>query len=61
MMFLSTLPPAILMGFVGYSAVKAVGRNPSAAARILMVMMVAFIFGEAIAVLAILLIFNLFS
>ena len=33
-MLLSTLGPAAVIGVVGYAAVKAVGRNPSASARI---------------------------
>ncbi len=60
-MFLSTIGPAAVIGVVGYSAVKAVGRNPSASARILLAMIVAFIFAEAIAVMSILMIFTLFK
>ena len=60
-MILSTLGPAIIVGLVGYAAVKAVGRNPSASARILLAMIISFIFAEAIAVLSILVVFNLFK
>ncbi|MCK9604732.1 MAG: ATP synthase F0 subunit C [Candidatus Omnitrophica bacterium] len=60
-MFLSTLGPAAIIGLVGYIAVKAVGRNPSAAPRILVSMIITFLFAEAIAILAILAIFNLFK
>jgi F-type H+-transporting ATPase subunit c len=60
-MFLSTLGPAIVIGVVGYAAVKALGRNPSAAPRILISMITAFIFAEAIAVLALLIVYNLFK
>ena len=60
-MFLSTLGPAAIVGLVGFAAVKAVGRNPSAAARILLAMIVAFIFAEAIAIIAILMVFSLFK
>lgn len=60
-MLLSTLTPAIVIGFVGYAAVKAVARNPSASPRILSAMIVAFIFAEAIAVMSLLLVFNLFK
>jgi len=61
MMLLSTLGPAIVIGFIGYSAVKAVGRNPAASPRILLAMIVAFLFAEAIAVMALLMVFNLFK
>jgi len=60
-MFLSTLGPAVVIGFVGFAAVKAVGRNPSASHRILIAMITAFIFAEAIAILSILMVFNLFK
>ena len=60
MMFLSTLGPAMVIGLVGQAAVKAVGRNPSASAKILTSMIVAFLFAEAIAILALLMVYNLF-
>lgn len=60
-MLLSTLGPAAVVGLVGYSAVRAVGRNPAASARILVAMIVAFIFAEAIAVMALLMVFTLFK
>lgn len=60
-MILSTVGPAAVVGIVGYAAVKAVGRNPAASARILVAMIVAFIFAEAIAVMALLIVFNLFK
>jgi F-type H+-transporting ATPase subunit c len=60
-MLLSTLGPAVVVGLVGYAAVRAVGRNPSASARILMAMIVAFIFAEAIAVMALLMVFTIFK
>lgn len=60
-MLLSTLGPAVVIGFVGYAAVRAVGRNPSASYKILTAMIVAFFFAEAIAILSILMVFNLFK
>jgi len=60
-MVLATLGPAAVIGMVGFAAVRAVGRNPSASPRILLAMIVAFIFAEAIAVMAILLVFSLFK
>lgn len=61
LMFLSTAGPAAVIAFVGYSAVRAVGRNPSASAKIFIAMILAFIFAEAIAVLALLIVYNLFN
>jgi F-type H+-transporting ATPase subunit c len=60
LMLLSTLGPSLVIGYVGYGAVKALGRNPSAAPKIFLSMMFAFIFAEAIAIIALLVIFNLF-
>jgi F-type H+-transporting ATPase subunit c len=54
------LGPAAVIGLVGFGAVKAIGRNPAATPRILLAMIVAFIFSEAIAVVAVLLVFYLF-
>ena len=60
-MLLSTLGPAAVIGLVGYSAVKAVGRNPSAAPRILISMIIAFSFAVVIAVFAISMLYMLFK
>ena len=60
-MLMSTLGPAVVVGAVGYAAVRAVGRNPSASARILLAMIVAFIFAEGIAVMSLLMVFSLFK
>lgn len=60
-LFLATLGPAAVIGIVGYAAVRALGRNPSASPRILLAMIMAFIFAEAIAVVAILTVFTLFK
>ncbi|MBI2495218.1 MAG: ATP synthase F0 subunit C [Candidatus Omnitrophica bacterium] len=60
-LLLSTLGPAAVIGIVGYAAVKAVARNPSASPRILLSMIVAFLFAEAIAILALLMVYILFK
>ncbi len=61
MMLISTLGPSLVIGMVGYASVRALGRNPSAAPKILTSMILAFIFAEAIALIALLVIFNLFK
>lgn len=60
LMLLSTLGPAIVIGIVGKEAVKSVARNPSASPKVLLAMMTAFIFSEVIAILALLVVYNLF-
>ena len=58
-LFLSSLGPAAVIAVVGYAAVKAVARNPTASPRILLSMITAFLFAEAIAVLAMLVVYLL--
>ena len=60
-MFLSTLGPSLIIAFVGNAAIKALGRNPSAAPKILVALMFAFLFAEGIAVIALVIIYNLFK
>ena len=61
LMLLSTLGPATVIGIVGYAAVKSVARNPAASPKILLAMMTTFVFAEAIAILALLVVYNLFK
>ncbi|RKY37474.1 MAG: hypothetical protein DRP78_01000 [Candidatus Omnitrophota bacterium] len=61
LMLLSTMGPAVVIGIVGYGAVKGVSRNPAASPKILLAMVTAFIFSETIAVLALLIVYNLFK
>ena len=61
MMFISTLGPSLIIALVGYAAIRALGRNPSASAKIMVAMMFAFMYAESIAVIALILIYNLFK
>ena len=58
-MLIGTLGPSIVIALVGYASVKGLSRNPSASAKILITMILAFIFAEAIAIISLLTIFNL--
>jgi len=58
-MLISTLGPSFVIGLVGYGAVKGLSRNPAASPKILVTMILAFIFAEAIAVISLLVVFNL--
>jgi F-type H+-transporting ATPase subunit c len=60
-MLISILGPSAVIAAVGYSSVRALGRNPSAAPKIMLAMILAFIFSEAIALVALLIIYNLFG
>ena len=59
-LILATLGPSFVIAAVGYASIQALGRNPSAAPKIHLSMILAFIFAEAIAVIALLVIFHLF-
>ena len=60
-MFISVMGPSVVIAVLGYAVIKALSRNPSAATKIFMGMAVMLIFVEAIAVVAILVVFQLFS
>lgn len=60
-MLISILGPSGVIAAVGYSSVRALGRNPSASSKIMMSMILAFVFAEAIALIALLIIYNLFG
>lgn len=60
-MFIVTLGPSAVIAAVGYGSVRALGRNPSAAPKILVSMILAFVFAEAIAIVGLLIIYNLFG
>ncbi|PIT93007.1 MAG: hypothetical protein COU06_02280 [Candidatus Harrisonbacteria bacterium CG10_big_fil_rev_8_21_14_0_10_38_8] len=51
-MAFGTLIPAFVIGWIGSSAMKAIGRNPEAANKIQTAMILAVAFAEAIAIYA---------
>jgi F-type H+-transporting ATPase subunit c len=60
-MFLSTLGPSLIIAVVGNAAIRALGRNPAAAPKIMVALMFAFLFAEGIAIIALIIIYNLFK
>ncbi|HLF19093.1 MAG TPA: ATP synthase F0 subunit C [Candidatus Omnitrophota bacterium] len=60
-MFVAVMGPSLVIALVGQSVIKALARNPSAASKIFMGMIVLLLFVEAIAIVALLVIFQLFS
>ena len=60
-MLIAVLGPSLVIAFLGQAVIKALARNPSAASKIFMGMVILLIFVEAIAIVAILIIFQLFS
>ncbi len=60
-MSIAVLGPAIVIAILGRAVIKALARNPSAASKIFMGMVVMLIFVEGISIVAILVIFQLFA
>ena len=60
-MFIAVMGPSVVIAVLGYAVIKALSRNPSAAPKIFMGMAVMLVFVEAIAIVAILIVFQLFS
>jgi len=56
-----TVGPSIVIAVLGYATIKALGRNPSAASKIFMGTVFILVFVEAIAIISMLVIFQLFS
>ncbi|MDE1920643.1 MAG: hypothetical protein KGJ09_04460 [Candidatus Omnitrophica bacterium] len=59
-MFIAVMGPSVVIAVLGYAVIKALGRNPSAASKIFVGMAVMLVFVEAISIVAILIIFQLF-
>lgn len=60
-LILATLGPSLIIAVIGYASIKALARNPAAAPKIQTTMVLAFIFAAAIAVLALLILFHVFT
>jgi F0F1-type ATP synthase membrane subunit c/vacuolar-type H+-ATPase subunit K len=60
-MFVTILGPSAVIAAIGFASIHALGRNPSSAPKILSAMIVSLVFAEAIAVIALLVLFQLFG
>ena len=60
-MFIAVMGPSIVIAVLGYAVIKALGRNPSEASKIFVGIAVMLVFVEAISIVAILVIFQLFQ
>ena len=56
---LGSLGPALGIGFIGAKAMEAIGRNPEAAGKIFVPMLLGMAFAEAIAIYALIIAFTL--
>ena len=53
------IAPALAIGFIGSKAMEAIGRNPEASSKILVPMLLAAAFAEAIAIYALVIAFSI--
>ena len=60
-MLMTILGPSAVIAAIGYASIRALGRNPSAAHKILQAMILSLVFAESIAVIALLILFQLFG
>ena len=60
-LFIAVMGPSIVIAVLGYAMIKALGRNPSAASKIFVGLAIMLVFVEAISIMAILIIFQLFN
>jgi F0F1-type ATP synthase membrane subunit c/vacuolar-type H+-ATPase subunit K len=60
-MFIAVMGPSVVISVLGYAVIKALSRNPSAASKIFLGMAIMLVFVEAIAIVSILIIFQLFA
>ena len=60
-MFIAVMGPSLVIAVLGIAVIKALSRNPSASSKIFLGMGIMLVFVESISVLAILVVFQLFS
>lgn len=58
-MAIGAIAPAIAIGMIGSKAMESIGRNPEAASKILVPMLLACAFAEAIAIYALVIAFSI--
>lgn len=56
---IGSIGPALGIGFIGGKAMEAIGRNPEAASKILVPMLLAAAFAEAVAIYALVIAFGI--
>lgn len=60
-MFIAVMGPSVVIAVLGHAVIKALGRNPSAAGKIFLGMVVMLVSVEAISIVSMLIIFQLFA
>lgn len=57
---LCVLGPCIVFAATGFAGINALGRNPSSAPKIFTAMIISLVFAQALAIIAMLIVFQLF-
>ena len=60
-MFFAVMGPAIVIAVIGFATIKALGRNPSAAPKIYLGVVLMLVFAEATSVIALMIVYQLFN
>ena len=58
---IAIIGPSLILAAGGYASINALGRNPSAAPKIFTAMIILLLFGASISVIALLVLFQLYS
>ena len=59
-LFIGVAGPLLVIALVGFESIKALGRNPSASTRIFLSMIFSFAVADSIAIIIMLVIYNIF-
>lgn len=59
-MFIAVIGPSIVIAIIGAATIKALGRNPSAAPKIYLGVILMLVFAEAASIIALLVVFQIF-
>ena len=57
-MFMAIMGPAFVIAAIGFAAIQALGRNPSASPKILPAMIISLVFAEAVSIIGLLVFFH---
>ena len=60
-MFIAVIGPSIVIAVVGAATIQALGRNPSAAPKIYLGVILMLLFAEASSIISLLVVFQIFS
>ena len=60
-MFIAVIGPSIVIAVVGAATIQALGRNPSAAPKIYLGVILMLLFAEATSIISLLVVFQIFS